>query len=143
MIFPLFLIPILSGLAAQALKPLLNKRRTAPAHIPRYGGMPSAHTSFAVSLVTIIGLNNGVLTAPFALATAFMIYTLDDALRMRIFLGHYGQALQKLIKGLSDEDLKSIPYIEPRLGHTLPEVIAGAILGFIVSVIVFEIIRVY
>lgn len=135
---PWFLIPILCGLAAQALKPFLNKKRDAQSlNLPRYGGMPSAHTAFAVSLATVVGLAGGFASVSFALATAFLVYTLDDALRMRIFLGRYGWALKHLVQKLPDKEQKDYPYIEQQLGHKPPEVVAGAVLGFALTLIVW------
>lgn len=136
MVIPLFLIPILSGLIAQGLKPFFNRRTTlSRLNIPRYGGMPSAHTAFAVSLTTVTAFVTGLTSPTFALACGFLIYTLDDALRMRIFLGNYGKALTQLIRRLPTEERKAYPFVVPQLGHTLPEVTAGAILGFALSLI--------
>lgn len=135
---PLFLIPIAVGLLTQALKPLLNQHFYAELDsegrkVPRYGGMPSAHTAFAVSLVTVVGWVDGVSTTSFALAAALLILILDDALRMRMFLGHYGRALYQLIAKLPAQERAAFPYLERRLGHKPVEVIVGAVVGGIFS----------
>ena len=131
---PLFLIPILSGLLAQFSKPFLNKKWYASLQqegkrIPRYGGMPSAHTAFATSLATVVALNDGFYSTTFMIAVSLVIYILDDALRMRIFLSRHGMALQKLVSHLPQEEQKEYPYLEARLGHKGKEVIAGGIIG--------------
>ena len=135
---PLFLIPIAVGLLTQALKPLLNRQFYATlkedgSRVPRYGGMPSAHTAFAVSLVTVVGWVDGITTTSFVLASALLILILDDALRMRMFLGHYGRALYQLIEKLPAEERAAFPYLERRLGHTPLEVVVGAIVGGLFS----------
>lgn len=140
MIIPLFLIPILAGLTAQALKPLLNRRYYSPLKvaghaIPRYGGMPSAHTAFAVSLVTVVGINDGIFSTSFAIAATILFYTLDDALRMRMFLGRFGQSLRLLISEEPPERQKQFPYVESRLGHKPLEVAAGAALGVLIPLL--------
>ena len=138
---PLFLVPMLAGLTAQALKPFLNQKfystlEIAGRQIPRYGGMPSAHSAFTASLVTMAGVVEGIDSMAFAIATTIFILTIDDALRMRIFLGKYGFALSKLVKGLPKAAQKEYPYIESRLGHKPAEVIAGIILGIVVTGII-------
>lgn len=138
MLIPLFLIPILAGLIAQGLKPLLNKHWYAELtergrKIPRYGGMPSAHTAFATSLATVVGLADGFASATFAIAAAIVIFVLDDALRMRIFLSRHGQALSQLVDRLPAAERAQYPYLEARLGHAPREVVAGAVLGVALS----------
>lgn len=135
---PLFLIPILVGLATQAIKPLLNKKWYAQLtqggqKIPRYGGMPSAHTAFATSLATVVVLQEGAYSTMFTIAIALVIFVLDDALRMRIFLSRHGEALRRLVKHLPASKQHDFPYLESRLGHKLPEVIVGALIGVLLS----------
>lgn len=142
MTLPLFLIPLLAGLLAQALKPLLNKHLyatldQADRRLPRYGGMPSAHSAFAFSLATIVGLVDGIHSTTFAIAAAAVVLILDDALRMRIFLAGYGQALHQFVTRLPQSERAAFPYIETRLGHKPPEALAGAVLGIAVSVLTY------
>jgi len=147
MSLPLVLIPVLSGLVAQALKPLLNKRFystlvIAGRRIPRYGGMPSAHTAFATSLATVVFLIDGIGSVTFAITAALVIFILDDALRMRMFLGRFGEALHLLVAKLPPEEQEKYPYLEARLGHTVPEVTAGAALGMAVTLAALLLLRV-
>jgi len=129
---------MLAGLCAQALKPFLNKKfysslEIAGRQIPRYGGMPSAHSAFTVALVTVTGVVDGIDSMSFAISTAMFVLTIDDALRMRMFLGKYGFALSKLVKRLPKDAQKEFPFIEERLGHKPSEVISGIFLGIIVA----------
>ena len=143
MALPFFLIPILVGLITQGLKPLFNRKWYARLgdkgrKIPRYGGMPSAHTAFIFSLATVIGVVEGFGSAAFAIAAVLVIIVLDDALRMRIFLSRYGAALRRLIKKLPEPEQHLFPYLESRLGHKVPEVIVGAAIGvFLTFLILF------
>lgn len=146
MTFPLFLIPILVGLAVQATKPFLNKQwyadLDAAGHkIPRYGGMPSAHTAFAFSIATTIAMGEGFSGPSFLIAAALVIFVLDDALRMRIFLSRHGLALHKLVAKLPPKDQKEFPYLETRLGHKKLEVLIGAIVGTILTIIIVSLVR--
>ncbi|MBI4021873.1 MAG: divergent PAP2 family protein [Candidatus Andersenbacteria bacterium] len=138
---PLFLIPIVAGLAAQALKPLINKNwRSQPEGksrwLLRYGGMPSAHTAFAFSLATVVGVVDGLTSTGFAIACAGVVFVLDDALRMRIFLSRHGLALRRLIRTLPPEQRSHYPQLETHLGHSLAEVTAGALLGIGLTLLV-------
>lgn len=137
---PLFLVPILVGLLTQAIKPVFNRDWFAKLDIsgraiPRYGGMPSAHTAFAASLITVIAYKDGFFSTTFVIATVIVILILDDALRMRIFLGRYGQALRRLIAKLPESDQEQFPYLEERLGHKLTEVAVGAIVGITLTLL--------
>jgi len=145
MSFPVFLVPIIAGLIAQSLKPLLNKRWYAviseEGHkIPRYGGMPSAHTAFATSLATTLGVVDGFASTSFAIGVAALILIIDDALRMRILLGRHGFALRRLVNKLPPLERKEFPYLEARLGHKVPEVIAGGLLGIVLSLLLLWVI---
>lgn len=77
MTIPPFLIPIIVGLIAQALKALLNQHWyiTLPdtgQKIPRYGGMPSAHTAFVFSIATTVAYVSGIMSGPFVIAAAMV-----------------------------------------------------------------------
>jgi acid phosphatase family membrane protein YuiD len=146
MTLPLFTIPILCGLLAQALKPLINKQWYAMIspdgkRLPRYGGMPSAHSAFAFSIATVVGLTDGVMSSTFAIAVAILVLILDDALRMRIFLSRHGLALRRLIQKLPKEERATYPYLESRLGHKPLEVVVGGIIGVVLSVGLFYVIH--
>lgn len=142
MSLPLFLIPILAGLTAQGLKPFFNKRLYATLtndsrKVPRYGGMPSAHSAFVFSLATMIGLVDGIYSTTFALAASAVVLILDDALRLRIFLANFGEALARLIKRVPAGEQGAFPYVETQLGHKPLEVAAGAMLGIFVSSLLY------
>lgn len=135
----LFLIPILVGLVSQFSKRFFNynwhpEMTEIKSHLPHYGGMPSAHTAFAFSLLTVIAWESGIASPSFAISVVLAIIILDDALRMRIFLGHHGQALHKLIEKLPKEEQKTFPLLETQLGHKPAEAFAGALVGIILTI---------
>ncbi len=126
---PIFLIPIIVGLVTQGIKMLIAKVQynVSWRQTPSYGGIPSAHTAFAASLATAIGYYEGANTAAFAIAIALVIYVLDDALRMRVFLGNHAKILEILTQYIKIK--KPLPRLEKRLGHKLVDVIVGGIWG--------------
>ncbi|TSC71590.1 MAG: hypothetical protein G01um101438_1021 [Parcubacteria group bacterium Gr01-1014_38] len=140
MTIPLFLIPIVAALVAQGLKPVFSKawrndQATQLDPRPRYGGMPSAHAAFASSLSLTVAVTEGTSSAAFAIATVILILVLDDALRLRIFLGRYGLAILRLLEHTPAAG-RDLPPIEWRMGHTTTEVIGGIIVGVLCTVLV-------
>ncbi len=131
---PLFLIPILVGLITQFSKRFFNREWKSEMHdklphLPHYGGMPSAHTAFAFSMLTVIAQTSGITNPLFAVAVVLAVIILDDALRMRIFLGRHGEALVRLISLLPEQQKKDFPPLEKKLGHEPLEAVVGAIFG--------------
>lgn len=133
---PIFLIPIIVGLVTQGIKALVDySQRRFQWGLPSYGGMPSAHTSFAFSIATLVAIHEGLNSVLFVIAVAIVIFIVDDALRLRVFLGNHGLALNKLLSKLPQDEAQNIPQIEERLGHKWLEVIVGAALGIILTLI--------
>lgn len=136
----MFLIPIIVGLIIQVIKGLVDfSQKKFEWGLPRYGGMPSAHTSFAFSLATLVYIYEGADSVLFAIACVIVIFIVDDALRLRVFLGNHGVALNRLLSELPKEKTNGIPRIEERLGHKWLEVIVGAILGIILTIVLDKI----
>jgi len=140
MSFPLFLIPILAALVAQGLKPVFSRawrddQATQLDPRPRYGGMPSAHAAFASSLVVAAAAAEGISSAVFAVSVAILILVLDDALRLRIFLSRYGLAIRRLLEQ-APTAARDLPPIEWRMGHSLPEVLGGIIVGVLSAALI-------
>jgi acid phosphatase family membrane protein YuiD len=94
-----------------------------------HGHMPSFHTGFVLSILTSIGYYQGTTSGVFALAAIFSIIIIDDALRLRVYLGDQGRYLNRLIQELPIDKHK-FPRLKERIGHRLNEVLIGGILGF-------------
>lgn len=93
-----------------------------------HGHMPSAHTGFIVSLVTAIGYYQGIDSGAFAVAFVLAIITIDDAVRLRMYMGDQGRYLNKIIENLQLEE--KYPKLKERMGHRIREVIVGGLIGF-------------
>lgn len=93
-----------------------------------HGHMPSAHTGFIVSLVTAVGLYHGIDSSAFAVAFILAIITIDDAVRLRMYMGDQGRYLNKIIENLNLEE--KYPKLKERMGHRLREVVVGGLIGF-------------
>lgn len=97
-----------------------------------HGHMPSTHSAFAISLVIIVGYLETVVTAPFAIAVALAVIIIDDALRLRMYLGDQGRYLNMLVENLN-LDASKYPRLKERVGHRTSEVIVGLIFGSVLS----------
>ncbi|HOB20709.1 MAG TPA: divergent PAP2 family protein, partial [Candidatus Atribacteria bacterium] len=88
-----------------------------------------------VSLATSIGLAEGFDSPLFALAAAVSLVVMYDAAGVRRAAGKQAAILNEIIAALQTH--QSIPNekLKELIGHTPIEVIAGALLGIIVSLI--------
>jgi uncharacterized protein len=137
----LFIIPILVMVATQAIKLGLEVYHGtfAWSHLNSYGGMPSAHAAFATSLAYTLAYYDGVDTAGFAVAIVLLIVIVRDAMGFRHQLGIHGAILNRLIKELPDDREYRYPVLSERLGHTLPEVTVGVIVGIMGSMVLIAV----
>jgi acid phosphatase family membrane protein YuiD len=96
------------------------------------GNMPSAHSATVVALTFVIGATDGVNSAVFGLASLFSEIVMYDAMMVRRSSGEQGKAIIQLIEASKSKIM--IPGVAK--GHTPMEVLAGAIVGSLVGLIV-------
>lgn len=99
------------------------------------GGMPSAHTSTVVSLTAICGLQLGFQTFEFALAMILTIIVCHDAMGVRLETEKQNEIIKKMLRTdllKDDSELQKIK-LKKSVGHTLPQIIAGAIVGILTA----------
>jgi len=125
--YPFIIIPLLAGFLAQILKIFfsLPRREWRGLNVfTHYGGMPSAHAAFVSSLGALLVIYHQVATPLFGLWLIFFLLTIRDAFGLRQEISAHARALNKLAK-------KNNLYLHlrERLGHRLPEIAAGIILG--------------
>jgi uncharacterized protein len=127
-------VPVAVGLFTQTLKFILYSLKNGLkwTYFFTHGHMPSAHTAFVVSTLTSIGYFEGINSGVFALAFIFAFIIIDDALRLRMYLGDQGRYLNMLINELP-VDKRKFPRLKERIGHRISEVIVGGIIGFFLS----------
>ena len=132
----IFLIPIAVGFIVQLMKFIVFslKHGWDWHYAMTHGHMPSAHTGFIVSLVTSIGYYDGLTSGAFAVAVALAIIVVDDAARLRMYMGDQGRYLNMLIRQLNVNE-EQFPRLQERVGHRVSEVIVGGILGFVLTII--------
>ncbi|HET9026796.1 MAG TPA: divergent PAP2 family protein [Trueperaceae bacterium] len=120
--------------AAQLLKVtlvLILERRWAPERLLDTGGMPSSHTASVAALATSIGVLYGWGSPTFAIAAVFGSIVMYDATGIRRAAGQQAEAINELVRELGHLfDARFQPRaLKTLLGHTYPQVFAGALLG--------------
>ncbi|HMN19715.1 MAG TPA: divergent PAP2 family protein [Candidatus Moranbacteria bacterium] len=130
-----FLIPIVVGGVVQMTKFTVYclKHGWNIRYAMTHGHMPSAHTGFIVSLVTSVGYYEGIASGAFTVALALAIIVVDDAARLRVYMGDQGRYLNMLVRQLNIEE--QFPRLKERMGHRISEVIVGGIYGFALTML--------
>lgn len=144
MIYPkLILIPLIVGLISFGLKIIIKaiKGTFTWELSSTYGGMPSIHTAFVVSLTTVVALYEGIFSAIFAVTAIFSLIIIRDAVGYRRYLGIHSQVLNNIIQELPHKErVKFPPRLQEQLGHTPWQALIGALIGFIISILLYIII---
>ncbi|MBI2984673.1 MAG: divergent PAP2 family protein [Candidatus Kerfeldbacteria bacterium] len=132
----LVLIPLVAGIGTQVIKFIIQivRGEFAWSRLQEYGGMPSAHTAFVVSLAVTVGLHLGWDSAEFAISLIFALLIIRDAIGLRQFLSQHGKILNMLIKDLPDDVERKYPHhLEERFGHTPLQALVGGLIGLVVA----------
>ncbi len=136
---PILLAAVLAWAAAQSLKVIfavIHDKKFSAERLVGSGGMPSSHTSFVIALVTSVGKNVGIDSPLFAVAAAFALVTMYDATGVRRSAGEQAKILNYMMDNwkqppqMFQRDLKEL------IGHTPLEVVAGAVLGLVIGLLV-------
>jgi acid phosphatase family membrane protein YuiD len=135
------LTPIIAFILAQGAKVFLRSfhHKITWRDVFAYSDMPSGHTAVTVSLVTILGLKLGITSPIFAAAFVYAAIVITDAIGLRNYLGQHGKTLNILVKDLKEDEFldRSYPKLLERIGHTPMQVVVGALVGIITSVVSF------
>lgn len=133
--------PIIAFTLAQGLKVALRtikKNKFFWRDIFAYSDMPSGHTSVVVGITTILACREGIDSPLFAIAFVFSLIVIVDAIGLRNYLGLHGKTINVLIKDLDEDDFldNNYPKQLERIGHTPIQVLVGAIIGFLTSLLI-------
>ncbi len=94
------------------------------------GGMPSAHSTFVVSLAAAMWVKYGPFSDYFLMALVFSIIIIYDAMNVRYQAWLHAKALNEIS---SSKDLNE------SIGHTPLEAIVGGIIGFLTAAVLLGI----
>ncbi|MGI5850808.1 MAG: divergent PAP2 family protein [Clostridiales bacterium] len=133
-------VSLLAWFIAQFLKVIITFILNKKFDIRRFigaGGMPSSHSALVVSLATSVGRFEGYDSPMFALALTFSLIVMYDAAGVRRAAGKQAAVLNEILEQIHTSRSVSEEKLKELLGHTPIEVIAGAILGFLISRLFF------
>ena len=99
------------------------------------GGMPSGHSATVTALATTAALDFGLDSPVFAVSFILAIIVMHDAMGVRLEAGKHAKAINELM-ALLGSDLDPEQKLQEFLGHTPLQVLFGAILGFVISLLV-------
>jgi len=127
---------ITAWFTAQVLKTITNfwkKGEFKTERLVGAGGMPSSHTALVVSLASAVAFHNGLESPLFAVSVVLASIVMYDAAGVRRAAGKQAKVLNKLVYELKVEHTVRDSRLKELLGHTPLEVLAGAVLGFLIA----------
>jgi len=132
----IFWVTASAWIVAQTLKVLIGiavEKRFNFRWFVGTGGMPSSHAAGVSSLAASVGITYGFDSPVFAITLVFAFIVVFDAQGVRRSTGRQAEVLNRMLddiywkKRMDNERLKEL------IGHTPIEVIAGIILGILIS----------
>lgn len=130
---------VIAWISAQLLKTAINTMLTKEFHAERLvgsGGMPSSHSSTVCALTVSSGMLYGVHSAEFAISFILAMVVMYDAVGVRRETGKQAKLLNLMVRTFSHEH-KDLPeeLLKEYIGHTPLQVLAGAILGSVIAIL--------
>lgn len=102
------------------------------------GGMPSSHAAGATALATSCGLILGFHSGYFALAAVFALVTMFDAQGVRRATGQQAEILNRIMDDIYWKGKIETDRLKELIGHTPIQVFIGALLGFVLALIFYN-----
>ncbi len=149
---PIITVGLSSWLAAQIIKTILHAARYKtfnPERIVGAGGMPSSHSALVVSVAIYTLRLHSFQSAEFAFAMILAGIVIYDAMSVRYNAGLHAKELNRMrriidemddeiskLAGSDDDDLDDLSDqkdLKEFLGHTPLQVLAGSLLGILIS----------
>ena len=135
--YEVILTGMASGLTAQLIKiftDLIQHKGFNFRLLVQTGGMPSSHSASMTGTAISVGFITGFDSISFAIAISMAMVVMYDAAGVRRAAGRMAEILNKVTDDFYHERPAQFPErLRELLGHTPVEVIAGAILGFLVA----------
>ena len=137
----IFIAAVTGWFVAQILKTIIHIILTKEFVAERMvgsGGMPSSHSSTVCALVTATCFEFGPGSFEFAMAAIFAIIVMYDAMGVRRETGIQAKILNDMLKIFEDmgrSEISAHDKLKEFVGHTPIQVLAGAILGILISIL--------
>lgn len=125
--------------AAQVLKTILVLIMEKELRLERLmgsGGMPSSHSATTCALATSCAVIHGSDSTQFAIAAILAFIVMYDACNVRLETGKQAVAIKELQDLLQKmgQNLSAEEKLKELVGHTLPQVLVGALLGTLIGI---------
>jgi acid phosphatase family membrane protein YuiD len=114
------------------------------------GGFPSSHTSLVVTLTLLLGMlqfhDLGYPDWSFAVSFIVTVITVHDAMGVRYEASKHAIILNNMVVNLSEEEKLDLGFgkkgrLKEMLGHRYTEVLGGILVGIIIALIGYFIVR--
>lgn len=134
---------VLGWFVAQVLKTLIHlivTREFVAERMVGSGGMPSSHSATVCALATAAAFQCGVDSVEFALALIMAIIVMHDAMGVRRETGIQAKLLNDMMQIFNDmgrSEISAYDKLKEFVGHTPLQVLAGAILGILIAVLLY------
>lgn len=137
----IFVSAVLGWFIAQVLKTIIHLFLTKQFVAERMigsGGMPSSHSATVCALATATGMVYGGGSFEFAIAVILAIIVMHDAMGVRRETGIQAKVINEMLEVFTNMGKKMSPEekLKEFVGHTPLQVLAGAILGILIAVMV-------
>ena len=131
---------ILSWFIAQTIKVVLSLVIDKKIDFHRFigaGGWPSSHSALVVALAASTGKIQGTSSALFAITVIFAVVVMYDAAGVRRSAGEQAKILNYIMDHWKEQTPKMFEReLKELIGHTPFQVIAGAIIGLIIGLLI-------
>ena len=139
----IFLSAACGWVVAQLLKTLIHmwfNRRFVAERLIGSGGMPSSHSATVCALATSAGIEYGASSFEFAIAAIFAIVVMYDAMGVRRETGIQAKVLNEMIEMFTHmgKEMSVEEKLKEFVGHTPLQVLMGALLGILISVLMYN-----
>lgn len=103
------------------------------------GGMPSSHAAMATSLLTGVGIKEGLSSSIFIVALIFSLAIIYEAIGVRRAVGEQAEILNQVARKLSlqknsnNKKNREGKILQETIGHTPLQVMVGCMIGFVIA----------
>jgi len=138
----IFVVAASGWIVAQILKTIIHMivcKKFQAERLVGGGGMPSSHSATVCSFATACCMEHGASSFEFAVSLILALIVMYDAMGVRRETGNQARVLNELIQVFADmvqSELSPDDKLKEFVGHTPLQVLAGAILGILIAVIV-------
>ena len=127
-------LAVVAWFVAQSAKMVINLirgRGVALRRILGSGEMPSSHSAFVCAATASIGVLRGWHNPLFSLSAVVALVVMYDACNVRRAAGEQAKLLNYVVEHWEQlpQEFKEKKRLNEHLGHTLPQVLVGALLG--------------